>query len=86
MYRKLKFKFFAMDYINEDNILNMEAIDFMIKAREILDKNQNPKYKIEKDEIKLSISNLFLVEDLESRTKIRKEITKDINNLISKVD
>ncbi|MFA7049554.1 MAG: hypothetical protein WC164_00335 [Patescibacteria group bacterium] len=58
----------------------------MIKAREILDKNQNPKYKIEKDEIKLSISNLFLVEDLESRTKIRKEITKDINNLISKVD
>ncbi|MFA7600672.1 MAG: hypothetical protein WCY43_00380 [Patescibacteria group bacterium] len=75
-----------MDYINEDNILNMEAIDFMIKAREILDKNQNPKYKIEKDEIKLSISNLFLVEDLESRTKIRKEITKDINNLISKVD
>lgn len=75
-----------MEYISEENILNMEAIDFMIKAREILDKNNKPENKIEKDEIKLSISNLFLVKDLESRTKIRREIAKDINSLIKSVD
>jgi hypothetical protein len=75
-----------MEYISEEDILNMEAIDFMIKAREILDKNNKPENKIKKDEIKLSISNLFLVKDLEFRTKIRREIAKDINSLIKSVD
>ncbi len=71
--------------ISEDEILNMNNIDFMIKVREILDKNQRPENRIDINEIKLSISNLFLVKDLELRTKIRMEIAKDVNKLISNI-
>lgn len=71
--------------ISEDDILNMDNIDFMIKVRKVLDKIQRPENKIDITEIKLSTSNLFLVKDLESRTKIRVEIVKDINKLMSNI-